>query len=493
MIIEPGMAAAGTSSSPSSREREAAGSRKVLITGGRAPAALELARLIAAAGWQVYAAESAAHHLCRVSRAVTRSFAVPSPAKDVAGFVAALADIVQREGIELLIPTCEEIFYVSAGLERLGRLCQVFAPPLQQLRMLHSKWEFIRRAEELGLTVPATRLIRSPQEWAEVAAAGTATKVKAMAKDSGTTAKAMETLAVEEAAMEAAVAADAETGRAASFEGGYVLKPEFSRFASKVRFMNKDTKTKRKPMLKLKSKSKSKSNPLLDGLPEAEFSWVAQQFVRGRSICTYSVVQDGQLAAHAAYETKYSAGGGACIYFEPLFHQQVLDWVRRFVQMERFTGQIAFDFIETEEGQVYAIECNPRATSGIHLFRPEDGLAQAFMQSGMSDGSDVYDRFESAKPDKVAKDFIEPQPGIRRMLSLPMLAYGMSGIRSWRELLQRVKQYAAAQDAVFRWNDPRPCFEQLLMLRELWKIASSKRITLMEASTLDIEWNGEPL
>lgn len=53
--------------------------RNILITGGRAPVALELARLFKAAGHRVYAAESAKYHLCRVSSAVEASFRVPSP------------------------------------------------------------------------------------------------------------------------------------------------------------------------------------------------------------------------------------------------------------------------------------------------------------------------------------------------------------------------------------------------------------------------------
>ncbi|KZE75856.1 hypothetical protein AV654_25670 [Paenibacillus elgii] len=404
---------------------------KVLITGGRAPAALELARLLAAAGCEVHAAESVRHHLCRVSKAVARSHAVPGPAREPERFVAALEEIVRREGITWLIPTCEEIFYVSAGLERLSSLCRVAAPPLEQLRRLHSKWEFIRRARELGLSVPHTERVSTPQEWARF--------------------KARIVSSPEEV-----------------FRDGYVVKPEFSRFASKVRIVKpcgREAATER---------TRTTGERLTEVRLEAEsYPWVVQQFIPGRTLCTYSIAYEGRLAIHAAYAASYAVRGGASVYFEPLYHSGLLEWVRRFVQMERFTGQIAFDFIETERGELYAIECNPRTTSGIHLFRPEDGLVSALLQ-----------------PEALGESVIEPQPHARGMLGLPMLACGLTGSRSWRAFAAWLSKYATARDVVFRWSDPRPFTEQLFLLLELRRAAAARKQTLMEASTGDIEWNG---
>ncbi|MFB0840853.1 hypothetical protein [Paenibacillus oleatilyticus] len=407
---------------------------KVLITGGRAPAALELARLLAAAGCEVHAAESVRHHLCRVSKAVARSHMVPGPAREPEHFVAALEEIVRRERIAWLIPTCEEIFYVSAGLERLSSLCRVVAPPLEQLRRLHSKWEFIRRAQELGLSVPHTERVSTPQEWARF------------------------------------------TGRIASspeevYRDGYVVKPEFSRFASKVRIV--------KPGGREAGGAAEERTRITGETPtevrlEAEsYPWVVQQFIPGRTLCTYSIAHEGRLAAHAAYAADYTVRGGACVYFEPLYHAGLLEWVREFVRMERFTGQIAFDFIETERGELYAIECNPRTTSGIHLFRPEDRLASALLH-----------------PEALGESVIEPHPQTRGMLGMPMLVCGLTESRSWRDFAAWLSKYVAARDVVFRWSDPRPFAEQLFLLLELGRAAAARKQTLMEASTGDIEWNG---
>lgn len=38
------------------------------------------------------------------------------------------------------------------------------------------------------------------------------------------------------------------------------------------------------------------------------------------------------------------------------------------METENLSGMFGFDFIEEANGTTYVIECNPRATSGIHLF-----------------------------------------------------------------------------------------------------------------------------
>ena len=59
-------------------------------------------------------------------------------------------------------------------------------------------------------------------------------------------------------------------------------------------------------------------------------------------------------------------------------HAAARAWVETFVAREGYTGQIAFDFIETEAGVMYALECNPRATSGVHLLAAHPEFAAAF-------------------------------------------------------------------------------------------------------------------
>ncbi len=398
--------------------------RTVLLTGGRAPCTLELARAFHAAGHRVLVAESARRHLCRVSRAVERSFVVPPPNGDTAAFLAELEAIVVREGVEVLIPTCEEIFFVSKGLEGLKRHCTVWTARIGELDGLHNKWRFVQLARGLGLQVPETALVTNREEWLDLA-------------------------------------------EGQWLEESLVLKPAYSRFASKVLFLDKS------------ASADQRGRVLAQALPalSPEAPWVAQRRIEGQHLATYSIAYKGQLLVHGAYPCRYRLGQGASVYFEPVRHERSTAWVRQLVQATGFTGQIAFDFIEEDNGGLYALECNPRATSGIHLFNGNAGLVEAFLQ-----------------PERLhdAGMVVEPGASSGTMLTVPMLAAGLSGVRSLPQLGDWLRAVRTGRDAVFQRRDMAPGLEQLRVLLDAWRTARSRGISVTEATTIDLEWNGEP-
>lgn len=127
----------------------------MLLTGGRAPATLDLARRLAEGGAEVHLAESLPLTVTSWSRSVARSHRVPPPRQRSDAFVDALAEIVDEHDIDLIIPTCEEVFWVArrpslpALVERRDRL-----------RRVHDKGAFAAWCTELGLAVPATRRVQ---------------------------------------------------------------------------------------------------------------------------------------------------------------------------------------------------------------------------------------------------------------------------------------------------------------------------------------------
>ena len=130
--------------------------RTVLLTLGRLPKALDLARGFAAAGWRVVVAEPFARHLTGASRAVSKSCVVTAPAVDPARYLADLADVVRREGVELVVPVSEEILHASALRPLLPAGVRLHAMPTERLLPLHDKARFIERCAAHGLTAPAT-------------------------------------------------------------------------------------------------------------------------------------------------------------------------------------------------------------------------------------------------------------------------------------------------------------------------------------------------
>lgn len=375
----------------------------ILLTGSRAPVTLELARLFNRDKHTVFVADTFRNTLTSVSRAITRSYVIPPPNTSPDQFCSALCQILSSENIDLLIPTCEEIFWIAKYYEQLSEYCQVFCVPLDQLRPLHSKWEFIQRATCYSLPVPQTQLLTSqaqiqPYNWA------------------------------------------------------LVYKPVFSRFSTQTHFWQP-------------------GQPLPHIDPSPKKPWIAQDYLEGLQYCSYSIANQGRLAAHTCYQAHFTAGQGAAVHFQHLEHAQIQQWVETFITRESFTGQIAFDFVQTSEGVAYALECNPRATSGIHLLATQPEFASVFCSHSVN--------------------LVHPNLQTQAMLSAAMIVYGLPQAWARHELGLWTTAFAQAHDVIFEWGDLRPALWQFISLAYFATLARQQHISPLEASTLDIEWNGE--
>jgi len=373
----------------------------VLLTGGRAPVALHLARLFREAGFRVLSAESMKYPLLSFSNAVDRCFSLPGPAVDEAGFVEGLASLIREHAVDWLIPTCEETFYVAKYRRELGSFCRVLADDLDTLARLHHKGVFIEELNRAGELVPKTAVVCDLSDWRR---------------------------AVEEIPFPA------------------VLKPAYSRFATQVHFLEE---------------------PAAEPPVSLDRPWVLQERIPGPQFSTYAVAQRGRLTAYSCYRRVFRVGTGSSITFrhepEPLLYR----WTERLVKRYRYTGQIAFDFIRSDEdGKYYPLECNPRATSGIHLFT-DASLVEAM----------------TGNPPACAF----PDLGVKTMLGIPVLLYG------WRQEKPRkwLKTLATHRDVIFDRRDLLPSLGQGISLLYLCMTALRRRIPLLKLTTWDIEWEGE--
>ena len=130
--------------------------KTVLLTLGRLPKALDLARAFASAGWRVVVAEPFAWHLSRVSRAVDKSLQVTAPAIDRHCYLEDLRRIVADERVQLVVPVSEESMHVAALRNLLPLDVDIFAPSQKVLLELHDKLRFIEIAVSYSLPVPRT-------------------------------------------------------------------------------------------------------------------------------------------------------------------------------------------------------------------------------------------------------------------------------------------------------------------------------------------------
>jgi hypothetical protein len=377
---------------------------RVLITGARAPAALDLARTFHAAGFEVHVADCAPSRMASFSRAVRKMHRFPSPRADFGGFAAGIAKLISDVDPTIVIPTCEEVFYLAALAHK-----RVFAPDLPTLRRLHSKYLFAREAAALGLAVPETTLVDSAAELK-------------------------------------AFLGDAEN---------LVFKPEFSRFGART----------------------------LVGPSQDDFkavrsfgagAWVAQRRVRGAEVSFYAVSNGSRLVAFSSYSSPWKFRGGAGYAFEtlaPAVHKQLLSIAETLAAKLVPRGQFACDVMIDADGTPWLLECNPRATSGVHLFERCAALADAML--GRREGPVLM-------PDACAKHV---GPALWTFGLPTALVQGRT--RDWfRRRRQSVDVISAPRDAA-------PVVGALIDAARLNLIGIRRGISITRASTVDIEWNGE--
>jgi len=375
--------------------------KKILLTCARFFPTLDLARTLSKAGHKVYVAESSPIHISRFSASVSWSFTVPSPRFHPQKYIDALEKIVKKKKIDLIIPIFEEIFYLSKGLDRLSKHCQVLSSDFPTLIELHNKYDFVKKCAHLNIDVPITHLIQKPKEIEKL-----------------------------------------------EYLTPFILKPVYSRASQKI---IKVTDIKNIPTIEIE-----KNNP-----------WIAQEYLEGKKYCSYSIAYSGIIKAHVTYPVQFAIDGNSCLHFEAIKHDPIQNWVENFVKKTNFTGQIAFDFIEDGNNKLLTIECNPRATSGLHLLAPEKRFADVLLQK---DSTPLY-----------------PKVGTQRQIAIAMLLYG------WKKYskINFFKTLFSVKDVIFSLYDVKPFLMQPVVFFHYCLQSLRLRCNLPSMFTRDIDWNGD--
>lgn len=381
---------------------------RVLITGARAAAALDLARDFRAAGCEPWLADCSPVWIARGSSAPAGVLRYPSPTLDGAAFRKRIVEIIDELGISLVIPVCEEVFHLAAPAleDTLG--ARLFAPPLPTLRRLHDKLAFAQACADWGLPAPESYPVDD---------------TSGLARFAGDSAE-------------------------------WVFKPRFSRFGEAA--------------LVGPSRAQLEGLALPPGRP-----WLAQRRLAGQEASFYAVARQGTLSAFAAYRSDWRLRGGAAFAFEPLVPEAAADLREIAATLARatsITGQFACDVI-FDDGRAWLIECNPRATSGVHLLAGPGQLARAILG-------------EPAAP---------AQHGARAHLLPAMLLFGLpDAVRSGRLSAWR-RAMADGQDALSRPGDRLSLLGALADAAHFALAGWRHGVSTSEATTRDIEWNGEAL
>ena len=350
--------------------------KTVLISGGKMTKALQLARSFHAAGHRVVLVESAKYRFTghRFSRAVDAFHCVPEPSEP--GYAEALLAVARLEQVDVFVPVSSPAASVPDAHARklLDGVCDVLHGDPDTVEMLDDKVSFAQAAASLGLRVPDSHRITDPRQVVDF---------------------------------------DFPPGMT------YILK--------RVAY----NPVGRLDLTPLSAATPERNAAFVASLPiSADDPWILQEFMDGQEYCTHATVRDGRLRVYGCCESS------ACqVNYAHVDHPEIRRWVEHFVSALRLTGQVSFDFIESDDGAIHAIECNPRTHSAITMFHDDPRLADAYL----ADDHPVITPRHDARPTH-------------------WLYHEYWRLLTQSDRRQRIASMLRGTDAIFSWRDPLPYF-----------------------------------
>ncbi len=365
------------------RPRAHATHRKtVLVSGGKMTKALQLARSFHAAGHRVVLVESRKYRWTahRFSRSVDRFYTLPR--HESPEYVDALIAIIEREDVDVYVPVCSPAasLYDSLAMPRLVQHCEVIHAGPDTIQRLDDKFAFAQTAASLGLGTPVSVRVTSPDD----------------------------VLAFDFAA----------------HRRPFILK---SIAYDSIRRLD---------LTRLPRATPEETEAFVRSLPiSPENPWVLQEFITGTEYCTHGTLRAGELRVHCCCRSSPFQ-----VNYENVAVPEIERWVRRFGEGLRLTGQASIDFIQADDdGDVYAIECNPRTHSAITMFYDHPDLAAAYLG------------------DTLPQTPIEPRPASRPTYWLYHELWRLvRALPSPKRVRERLRVIGRGKDAVLDWRDPLP-------------------------------------
>jgi predicted ATP-grasp superfamily ATP-dependent carboligase len=381
---------------------------KVLLTSSRMPFAVGMIRKLADAGHTVYASDDYELAPGSHSRYLEGHFVTASPRDDPEGFVSDVERIATENEIEAIVPVFEEAFYLATQHERLSRSATLYTAPFATLARLHDKAVFQSLVTDLGLRTPETLVATSDEELRS---------------------------ALERFPQYFA--------RAAFSRGGVSLLTNTGPLAGHLSVEHVH--------------------------PTPESPWLVQEFVDGPMQCTYTTFHRGKATAHCTYRAPRQWEHSTAIQFLSVDGRPTLPIAERIAGHFDYTGQMSLDFVDSD-GELYLIECNPRATDGTLLVSSRD-LADGLLVPGGE------------------TSLVEPG----EELQLDMAVFAQMFTEGLREVPQSIGDLARVRGSDTGWRDHLPTLYSFLALAHHAKLELHERKALMTAMAEDISWDGEPI
>ncbi len=207
-----------------------------------------------------------------------------------------------------------------------------------------------------------------------------------------------------------------------------------------------------------------------DALPDATKlpPTIVQEQMKGALKSTFSMCHEGRVIGTVVYRSAILSGTVG-VAFERLENERKIEsWISEFVEKANHSGFISFDMMENENETPHAIECNPRATSGIH-FVARESLASAITSPQTMDSLNM-------RPQKLMQQFY------------PCLTETQGSLFRRDHFLEKAGIMWRAKEVNFSWRDPLPLWLMPFTSWQIMKRAFLHGESFGEASTHDIAW-----
>lgn len=211
-----------------------------------------------------------------------------------------------------------------------------------------------------------------------------------------------------------------------------------------------------------------------DELPDATTlpPTIVQEQMKGALKSTFSMCHEGRVIGTVVYRSAILSGTVG-VAFERLNNEQKIEnWISEFVIKTNHSGFISFDMMEDEHETPHAIECNPRATSGIH-FVERESIANAITSPQTTNGLNM-------RPQTLMQQFY------------PCLTETQGSLFHRDHFLEKAGIMWRAKEVNFSWRDPLPLWLMPFTSWQIMKRAFLHGESFGEASTHDIAWFEEP-
>ena len=356
-------------------------SQNILLTGGKMTKALQLARLLHRSGHKVYLSEvekfSCSGHA--FSACIHKFVLLPDLNEGLKSYLSAIRKIVTAEEIDLVIPVASPkvVYFDSEVKKTLKEHCQFLHFDMEVLKVLDDKHRLCEIASELGLTAPEVHRITNRNDLDRI-------NFKQPKKKF--------------------ILKNLSYDPLNRLDRPLIPFPDQSEYFSKLSFSEKN-------------------------------SWVLQEFIEGTEYCTHSLVHKGKVVLHCC-----CLSSDFQLRYKHIDHRKIFDWISSFAKKLSLTGQISFDFIENNKGEIMPIECNPRTHSAVTTFYNSTRLADTYV-----------------KPSSLVKyDAITPREDARETYWIYHELFELFSAFSATRLIEKTKLFALGKEAIFDVHDPLP-------------------------------------